>query len=72
MVDLGSAVLSAQLAIGELVDEELRRRVRISEAPVVEGTVVGAVQASTGSNLEQVDQAARGATITVKTRGQES
>ena len=41
LVDLGSAVLSAQLAIDELVEEETRHRVRIAEAPVVEGAEIG-------------------------------
>jgi PTS hybrid protein len=58
LVDLGSAVLSAQVAIDELVGEARRGRVRISDAPLVEGAVVGAVQASTGSDLDEVDQAA--------------
>jgi dihydroxyacetone kinase phosphotransfer subunit len=70
LVDLGSAVLSAQLAIDELVDEEIRGRVRISEAPVVEGAVVAAVQASTGSGLDEVDQAARGAATMAKVKAQ--
>jgi PTS hybrid protein len=61
LVDLGSAVLSAQVAIDELVDEEIRGRVRIAEAPVVEGAVVAAIQASTGASLDEVDEAARGA-----------
>jgi phosphoenolpyruvate---glycerone phosphotransferase subunit DhaM len=69
LVDLGSAVLSAQLAIDELVDQEVRGRVRISDAPVVEGTVVAAVQASTGSSLDEVDQAARGAATMAKVKG---
>jgi phosphoenolpyruvate---glycerone phosphotransferase subunit DhaM len=68
LVDLGSAVLSAQLAIDELVDPELRPRVRIGEAPLVEGTVVGAIQASTGMDLDQVDQAARGAATMTKVK----
>ena len=59
--DLGSAVLSAQLAIDELVDEQRRGRVRIAEAPLVEGAVIAAIQASTGSSLDEVDAAARGA-----------
>jgi PTS hybrid protein len=59
--DLGSAVLSAQLAIAELVDEQRRGRVRIAEAPLVEGAVIAAIQASTGSSLDEVDAAARGA-----------
>jgi phosphoenolpyruvate---glycerone phosphotransferase subunit DhaM len=68
LVDLGSAVLSAQLAIDELVGEERRGRVRISEAPLVEGAVIGAVQASTGSGLDEVDQAARGTATMAKVK----
>jgi phosphoenolpyruvate---glycerone phosphotransferase subunit DhaM len=64
LVDLGSAVLSTRVAIEELLSEELRGRVRISEGPVVEGAVIGAVQASTGSALEEVAKAAaRAATM---------
>jgi PTS hybrid protein len=61
LADLGSAVLSAQLAIDELVAEDQRARVRIAEAPLVEGAVIGAIQASTGSTLDEVEEAARGA-----------
>ncbi len=61
LADLGSAVLSAQLAIDELVGEDQRGRVRIAEAPLVEGAVIGAIQASTGSSLDEVEEAARGA-----------
>ncbi len=68
--DLGSAVLSAQLAIDELVDERLRGRVRIAEAPLVEGAVIAAIQASTGSSLEEVDTAARGAATMRKVKEQ--
>src|SRR4029453_19378924 len=71
LVDLGSAVLSAQLAIDELVDDETRARVRIAEAPVVEGALVAPIQASTGSSLEQVDQADRGAATMVKVKPEE-
>ena len=70
LVDLGSAVLSAQLAIDELVDQERRSRVRISEAPLVEGAVIGAVQASTGSALDEVDEAARAAATMAKVKEQ--
>ncbi|HEU4396998.1 MAG TPA: dihydroxyacetone kinase phosphoryl donor subunit DhaM [Actinomycetota bacterium] len=69
LVDLGSAVLSAQLAIDELVGEARRGRVRISDAPLVEGAVVGAVQASTGSDLGEVDQAAMEAATMAKVKG---
>ena len=66
--DLGSAVLSAQLAIDELVDEQRRAKVRIAEAPLVEGAVIAAIQASTGSSLEEVDAAARGAATLEKVK----
>jgi phosphoenolpyruvate---glycerone phosphotransferase subunit DhaM len=68
LVDLGSAVLSAQVAIDELVAEARRGRVRISDAPLVEGAVVGAVQASTGSDLDEVDQAATEAATMAKSK----
>ena len=68
LVDLGSAVLSAQVAIDELLGDEWRDRVRISEAPVVEGAVIGAVQASTGASLAEVDEAAAGAARMQKVR----
>jgi PTS hybrid protein len=68
LADLGSAVLSAQLAIDEFVDEATRARARIAEAPVVEGAVVAAIQAATGSSLDEVDQAARGAATMVKVK----
>jgi phosphoenolpyruvate---glycerone phosphotransferase subunit DhaM len=70
LVDLGSAVLSARMAIDELIsDEQQRGRVRISEGPLVEGAVIGAVQASTGSTLDQVATAAAGAATMEKLKG---
>jgi dihydroxyacetone kinase DhaKLM complex PTS-EIIA-like component DhaM len=56
--DLGSAVLSAQTAIDELLPPELAARVRISGGPLVEGTFVAAVQASVGDTLDAVLSAA--------------
>jgi PTS hybrid protein len=66
--DLGSAVLSAQLAIDELVDEQRRASVRIADAPLVEGAVIAAIQASTGSSLDEVAEAARGAATMGKSK----
>ena len=66
--DLGSAVLSAQLAIDELVDEQHRSSVRIADAPLVEGAVIAAIQASTGSSLDEVAEAARGAATMGKSK----
>jgi PTS hybrid protein len=69
LVDLGSAVLSASMAIDELVTDDVRARTRIAEAPVVEGTVVAAVQASTGSDLDAVEAAAVDAATMRKVKG---
>src|SRR6266540_3890105 len=70
VVDLGSAVLSAQLAIEELIDAARRDHVRIADAPLVEGAIIAAIQASTGSNLEEVDAAAHGAASMSKAQDQ--
>jgi dihydroxyacetone kinase phosphotransfer subunit len=57
MVDLGSAVLSSSLAI-ELLDKDKGARVRIADAPILEGTISAAVQASIGDDLDSVLAAA--------------
>lgn len=53
LVDLGSAVLSAEMAL-----EDLGRPYVLSNAPLVEGAVIAAVQASTGADLSQIAAAA--------------
>jgi dihydroxyacetone kinase phosphotransfer subunit len=53
LMDLGSAVLSAETALEQL-DEGLRNRVRMADAPFVEGAVAAAVEASLDSGLEAV------------------
>lgn len=53
LVDLGSAGLIAEMA-REQLDEGSRARVVISGAPLVEGAVVAAVEASVGSALPDV------------------
>ena len=53
LVDLGSAVMSAEMAI-ELLDETLRERTKIADAPIVEGAISATVQASLGTVLEEV------------------
>lgn len=58
IVDLGSAVLSAQTAIEELVAPDLAARTRISGGPFVEGAFVAAVQAAAGDALNGVLAAA--------------
>jgi len=53
LVDLGGAAMQAEMAI-ELLHEGRRARVQICEAPLVEGAVIGATEASSGSDLAAV------------------
>jgi multiphosphoryl transfer protein len=60
LMDLGSAVLSAELAL-ELLDDDVRERVVLCPAPLVEGLVVAAVAAASGSSTAEVAAEAAGA-----------
>ena len=60
LLDLGSAALSLELALEEFDDDE-RARLRVSDAPLVEGAIIAAVQASAGASLDEVVEAAAGA-----------
>ena len=60
LLDLGSAVLSIELALEEFDGDE-RARLRVSDAPLVEGAIIAAVQASIGATLDEVADAAAGA-----------
>jgi len=60
LMDLGSAVLSAEMAL-EQVAPERRAHILLCDAPLVEGAVAAAVQARLGSPLEQVAAEAVGA-----------
>lgn len=53
LMDLGSAVMSAELAL-ELLGDERRACVRLTAAPLVEGAVAAAVAASLGDPLDAV------------------
>ena len=65
LLDLGSAALSLELATEELDDTE-RSRVHITEAPLVEGAVLAAVQASIGASIDDVVAAAESAATMTK------
>ena len=54
LMDLGSAVLSAELALELLSDPSTRERVLLSPAPIVEGLVVAAVAAAGGASRAEV------------------
>jgi PTS hybrid protein len=60
LLDLGSAALSLELALEDLGEVD-RARVRVSEAPLVEGAIVAAVQASIGASIDEVASAAESA-----------
>ncbi|VBB06663.1 phosphotransferase system mannose-type iia component [Lucifera butyrica] len=63
LVDLGSAVLSTETAI-ELLPGEID--VKIADAPILEGSIMAAVEASVGSPLAAVIAAAEGSRSMVK------
>ncbi|AJC70681.1 hypothetical protein X956_08555 [Trueperella pyogenes TP8] len=60
LVDLGSAVMSTEMAL-EFVDPELAERTVVVPAPLVEGLVVAAVAASAGMERAEVAREAMGA-----------
>lgn len=59
LMDMGSAVLSAEMAL-EFLSPDKKAKFMLSSAPMVEGAVSAAVQASLGGNLEQVQAEALG------------
>lgn len=52
-MDLGSALLSAEMAL-EFLSEDQREKVRLCAAPLVEGAIAAIVQASIGATIEQI------------------
>ncbi len=57
LVDLGGAETNSEMAV-EMLSEERRERVVVCNAPIVEGAVMAATEASAGSSLDQVRQTA--------------
>lgn len=53
LMDLGSAIMSTEIAI-EFLDETQRPKIRMSQAPFVEGAMAASVQASIGRDLAAV------------------
>ena len=57
LVDLGGAETNSEMAV-EMLDDERRGRVVVCNAPIVEGAVMAATEASGGSTLEAVRRTA--------------
>jgi PTS hybrid protein len=57
IVDLGGAETNSEMAI-EMLDEDRRGRVVVCNAPIVEGAVIAAAEASGGSTLDTVKRMA--------------
>ena len=55
LADLGSGIMSAEMAI-EMLGDEIE--VRIADAPVLEGAVSAAVTSTSGASLDEVIAAA--------------
>jgi PTS hybrid protein len=53
LCDLGSAILTTETAL-DFLDDDLRERVRVANAPIVEGAVAAAVAAEIGGDLDTV------------------
>jgi PTS hybrid protein len=57
LVDLGSAVLSAETAV-DMLEPELQNRCIISNAPLVEGAIIAAIEAGLDRNVREINEAA--------------
>jgi len=57
LVDLGGAETNSEMAV-EMLPEERSRRVVICNAPIVEGAVIAATEASGGASLDTVRRTA--------------
>ena len=57
LVDLGGAETNSEMAI-ELLPDKQQSRVVVCNAPIVEGAVMAATEASAGSSLEEVRRTA--------------
>jgi len=69
LLDLGSAVMATEIAVEEFAHTQ-EQRVIISPAPLVEGAVIAAVEASIGNTLEEVADAALNAITLPKLHNQ--
>lgn len=62
LMDIGSAILSAEMAL-ELVDPAIAGRARLTSGPFVEGAVAAVVRSASGGSLDEVVLEARQALV---------
>ncbi|MCX7594357.1 MAG: phosphoenolpyruvate--protein phosphotransferase [Fischerella sp.] len=67
LMDLGSALMSAEMAL-EFLPEEHQQKVHLCAAPLVEGAIAAVVAAAAGSKIQQVIAEAQGALIAKATQ----
>ena len=60
LMDIGSAIMSAELAL-DFLEDDMRDKVILCEAPLVEGAIAAAAQAMSGSNIKDVIAEAKNA-----------
>jgi PTS hybrid protein len=70
LLDLGSAVMATEIAVEQFA-HNCEYQVLISPAPLVEGAVIAAVEASIGNSLAEVAEAALHASTLPKLHHQE-
>ncbi len=69
-MDIGSAVLSAETVL-DMLEPEVAEKVRLVDAPFVEGAFAAGVLASTGADAEECIEAAREARTEPKLHDEE-
>ena len=69
-MDIGSAVLSAETVL-EMLEPEVAAKVRLVDAPFIEGAFVAGVLASTGADAEECIEAAQEARTESKLHDEE-
>jgi len=53
LADLGSAIMSVNMVL-DWLDDEIREKIVLADAPFVEGAVVAAVEAGMGNEIDEI------------------
>lgn len=53
LADLGSAIMSVNMVL-DWLDDEIREKIVLADAPFVEGAVVAAVEAGMGNKIDEI------------------